>query len=84
MGLFNIIGIMMKSKDLSNLIHQTKGFWNKLPVSAIHISFSLLKAPFLLKYQNMAPNKRYIIENYGACVGALSPSYNRIIWIYEK
>ena len=66
---------MMKSKDLTHLIHQASGFWNIFPYRITHIIISLYMAPFSLKYLDMAPVRVHIIEKYDAWVGALSNCY---------
>ena len=68
-------GIMMKSKNLTRLIHQTSGFWNISPYRITHIIIYLYKAPFSLKYLDMAPVRVHIIEKYDAWVDALSNCY---------
>ena len=65
---------MVKTKNFTHLFYQTHGFGRVLPCIIHNIRDSLLKASFAQHITFIAPTRRYIVENYCACEGALTHS----------
>jgi len=62
-GQIGSTGLMMKSKDFTNLIHQTRSFWRVAPCHVHNIRVSLFLAAFTRYYRNRPPEKQHIKEN---------------------
>jgi len=63
-GFYSVIGIVMKAKYFSSLVHQASGFWHELPGRFIHVSSPLYISAFSQYFRNMRNERANIIEKY--------------------
>ena len=57
-GFFSIIGIVMKAKDFTHLVHQADGLGHELPCWLIDITISLYNSSFVRYFPNMRKPER--------------------------
>ena len=73
-GFLGIVGVMVKTKDFTNLIHQANGFRHELPCRLAHVSISLYCSSFVHYRPNRGKEELTYYKKYGESIVLISPS----------